>query len=263
MERKAVFFDIDGTLLDYRHGIPESTKKAIEQLQERGHLAFINTGRGRANVGEDELEGLNFNGIIAGCGTYVEYDGKCVFNREIDLEVIKKIDRLLEKYRVRAALEGSKSIYYFKRDENSKDPFITYLSQVIGDRLACVEESKEKLGVNKLSVKMEEEYIIKSVKKELEDDFDFIKHQSDFFEIIPKGYNKAKGVEIVCEKLQIDIQNTYAFGDSNNDLDMLRHVRYGVAMGNSTPETIAVSDYVTDDILKDGIYNGLKYYGLI
>ena len=46
MDKKIVFFDIDGTLVDEKtHDIPESTRKAIRELRANGHLAFINTGR--------------------------------------------------------------------------------------------------------------------------------------------------------------------------------------------------------------------------
>ena len=68
---------------------------------------------------------------------------------------------------------------------------------------------------------------------------------------------------MVCEKLEIAHEDTYAFGDSVNDLEMLTYVGHGIAMGNGTPKAKQAADYVTDAIHKDGIYNACKYFGLI
>ena len=80
---------------------------------------------------------------------------------------------------------------------------------------------------------------------------------------VPKGYSKATVIQAVCEKLGIDREDTYAFGDSVNDLDMLKYAAYGIAMGNGTPEAKAAADYVTDDLLEDGIYNACAHFALI
>ena len=50
-----LFFDIDGTLWDYKNYIPDSTKLAIKKAQENGHHCFINTGRARAFVHDKDL----------------------------------------------------------------------------------------------------------------------------------------------------------------------------------------------------------------
>ena len=71
MNKKAVFFDIDGTLYDHETGISDSTKEGIARLKENGHYAFICTGRSMAAVFDPELLGMGFDGIVAGCGTYV------------------------------------------------------------------------------------------------------------------------------------------------------------------------------------------------
>lgn len=83
MSRKAVFFDIDGTLWDEHFVIPESTKEAIRKLRENGHLAFLCSGRTRAFIQDERLLALGFDGIVAGCGTWIEMDGKTLFYKKI------------------------------------------------------------------------------------------------------------------------------------------------------------------------------------
>ena len=74
--KKAVFFDIDGTLWDFHNQIPESTVTAIRTLRKNGHYAFICSGRSRAYIRHPDLFAVGFNGLVAGCGTHVELDGK-------------------------------------------------------------------------------------------------------------------------------------------------------------------------------------------
>ena len=75
-----LFFDIDGTIWDYRNFIPGSTRKAIKLAQEKGHKCFINTGRARAFVHNKELLGIGFDGIVSACGCMVEYNEKTLFS---------------------------------------------------------------------------------------------------------------------------------------------------------------------------------------
>ena len=61
----------------------------------------------------------------------------------------------------------------------------------------------------------------------------------------------------------IELNDTYAIGDSSNDLPMLEFAGTGIAMGNSSDIVLKSADYVTDDILEDGIYNAMKHFNLI
>ena len=83
--KKIVYFDIDGTLLDVTRNfnVSAKTQQSLRQLRADGNLTIINTGRSLACIPQEILD-LNFDGIIAGCGTYVEFHGQLLFNRIID-----------------------------------------------------------------------------------------------------------------------------------------------------------------------------------
>ena len=82
-------------------------------------------------------------------------------------------------------------------------------------------------------------------------------------EIVPHGFSKASGVDLLCAKLNIPLADCFAVGDSANDLSMLRHVPGSIAMGGSAPEIIPHCAYVTGRVLEDGIYKALAYFALI
>ena len=82
-DRKIVFFDIDGTLVDGpTHQVPQSAVEAIRKLRENGHLAFINTGRTLVSI-EPRIREIGFDGLVCGCGTHIYYEGETLFSHSI------------------------------------------------------------------------------------------------------------------------------------------------------------------------------------
>ena len=82
-------------------------------------------------------------------------------------------------------------------------------------------------------------------------------------EMVPKGFNKGTGIEKVCEMLGEDVKNTFAFGDSINDKEMLITAGVGVAMGETFQDMSPYADFITTAQEKDGIYNALDHFNLI
>ena len=80
---------------------------------------------------------------------------------------------------------------------------------------------------------------------------------------IPKGNSKAIGITELMKKVGMEHLPTYAFGDGSNDIEMIEHVDYGVAMGNGLPILKEKAAYVTSENTQGGIVEGLKYFELI
>ncbi len=260
--KKAVFFDIDGTLWNWKMEVPESTVTAIRQLRENGHYAFICSGRSRSNIRSKNLMDIGFDGVIASCGTHIDFHKETVFEVLLTEKQVAHALATLKKHNMPAVLEGPKYIYV-NPDDFLEDPYVIHLRKELGEDLREIPEDASKIVINKMSAEIgdaDEKAFIKDMGEE----FDIIIHEADrILEINPSGYSKATGIQKVCEILGIDRADTYAFGDSENDLDMLRYVAHGVAMGNATEKAKDAAEFVTTDQNADGIYNGLKHYGLI
>lgn len=142
MNKKAVFFDIDGTLYDHETGISDSTKEGIARLKENGHYAFICTGRSMAAVFDPELLGMGFDGIVAGCGTYVKLGEELLLNAEISQEKLCGLLDLLQAHRIIPVLEGCDYLYYHRKDYEigDTDLYIRSLKKYIPDRLVEIED---------------------------------------------------------------------------------------------------------------------------
>lgn len=147
-------------------------------------------------------------------------------------------------------------------DTFADDPFLKVLQATVADRLRPITGNEHRLEASKLSIDIRGREC-KGVLDQLSKDYDIIYHGTDFVELVPGNFSKATGIEKTCECLQIAHEDTYAFGDSMNDYDMIHYVQHGIVMGNGLDEVKAVADYVTSDLHKDGIYNGLHHFGLI
>ena len=112
-DKKAVFFDADGTICDIEKGVPDSAIESIKKLIANGHQAWLCTGRSRAFV-PWYLERIPFTGMISACGATIEKDGKRLYNNEMTPEVAEKSVEILRKYGLIPVMEGADYMYYDK-----------------------------------------------------------------------------------------------------------------------------------------------------
>lgn len=261
--RKIVFFDIDGTIYRFDTGMPKDTYEAIKLLKAKGHIPVICTGRTRCMIYKEHMT-PGFRDIVAGAGTYVEIDGKELYCNTINNnEARRVIDGFVRNGFVPVA-EGRDNIY-IGRDisdltETTKHVYNVY-RESMGDFILSTDESE--INVSKVSALFTNHSNPEGMIKEFENDYTIISHQHSLLELVPKGYNKAVGIEKLIKALNIPWENTYAFGDSLNDIDMLKYVKYGCAMGNSDDAIKEATKYHTSDFDKGGIYEALKKFELI
>lgn len=260
--RKAVFFDIDGTLWNKKCEILPSTVDAIRKLRENGHLAFICSGRSRANICKKELMDIGFDGVVASCGTHIDFHKEIVFEVLLTEKQVAHLLKVAKEHQMPLVLEGPKYIYVNDGDF-ADDPYVIYLREELGENVLEIPENPAEIAINKFSAETDN-FDLERFEQELGTEFHMVVHTGDkVFEVIPSGHSKATGIQKVCELLNIAREDTYAFGDSANDIEMLQYVAHGIAMGDSDREALNVADYVTTGVDDDGIANGLKYFGLI
>ena len=259
--KKALFFDIDGTIMDFKRNGPGSTVRAIRELRKNGHIVFINSGRARGFIRDPKVLDIGFNGIISGCGTMIEYNGEIVMYRELDNDLLAYTVNICTEHRMRPILEGKKHLY-LKYSDFKDDIFGSRVIEELGSDLRDLTDYWGNWEASKLSCAVDAP-TIEECRKKLSDYFDFIVHNEKVIEIIPKDSGKGTGIRKVCELLDIDIADTFAFGDGKNDLDMFHAAGVAVAMGNANEDAKKAADYITDDINDDGIFNACRHFELI
>lgn len=262
MNKKMIFFDVDGTILSHRNfHISESTRNAIKTAQRNGHLAFVNTGRSLAEL-DGEITGIGFDGYICGCGTYISYQNSVLLHRTIDSVLTRTLIADFDRYQLDAVLEGTSAIYY---DAGVKNSFFIKVrdSQLHKHGLRVLTFEEPDIECDKFCVIPREGGNLPGFYEKYKSVFEFIDRGFQFYEIVPLGFSKATGIRFLEEHLQIPHENTFAFGDSSNDLSMLNYVKNSIAMGNSSEEVLKMASYITEDVDRDGVAQALSHYQII
>jgi hypothetical protein len=260
-DRKALFFDIDGTIWNVYNEIPESTVRAMHCLHENGHKIFLCSGRTKAYIHHPKLLDIGFDGIISGCGTMIEYGGKTVLYKKLDTELVAHTIKTVRKYGMRPILEG-RTYLYLDDSDFADDDYGEKLRAEMGDRLRSIAGDWGMWEISKLSCATEEADR-ETCYEALAEYYDCMIHDSTVTEFVPKGYHKGTGIKAVCEGLGLDISDTFAFGDGANDVGMMRTAGVGIAMGNGSEVVKASADYVTAPMDEDGIWKACKHFKLI
>ncbi|RFU63437.1 Cof-type HAD-IIB family hydrolase [Peribacillus glennii] len=254
---KIVFFDIDGTLLDHDKKLPDSTKAAIKKLQENDVFVAISTGRAPFMF-EHLREELDIDTFVSYNGQFVVFQGEAIYKNPLSREQLKQLHGDAEtnntpivfmndktmKANVRhdERIEISLGTLHFPHPE--KDETFYHDRDIYQSLLFCNENEESK-------------YVGKYEK------FRFIRWHEYSMDVLPVGGSKAEGIRILIEKAGFAMEDVYAFGDGLNDIEMLETAGTGIAMGNATEAVKKFANHVTDDVDNDGIYNGLKHFGLI
>ncbi len=256
-----MFFDIDGTLWDRENIIPDSTKKTLQLLKKNGHQIFLCSGRTRVFIRDEELLAQGFDGILSGCGTCIDYRGEEIFYKKLEPGLMEQSMRIFYEEDIPVMMEG-RDWLYMDADMISRDNYGKYLLQAMKEHIQPIRDNQENWEASKYSLVITDRDYEKVI-EQLGDDYTFMVHGNIVMEAVPKGYSKATAIAAMCERLGTDRSETFAFGDSANDLEMLDFVGTGIVMGNGSEVAKEHGDYITDDIHKDGIYHACRHFGLI
>lgn len=255
---KAAFFDIDGTLIP--HGqlkMPDSTIKALTMLKEKGVKVFIATGRPATNIA-NALNQFDFDGYVSLNGQYCVVNNQVVRDAYIEPKHINSLLPYIKENNI-SCIFAEKDYVYVNEYSDSYKKFYHDISQSY-DPIDDIYRTNNN-HVYQLMIFVEE--------KDEKEIFNHLpgcksaRWHPVFMDVIPHDGGKNKGIDAVLDSLNITLNETIAFGDGGNDIDMLKHVGIGVAMGNANDRVKKAADYITTHDKNDGIYNALKHFDII
>lgn len=269
---KALFFDIDGTLVNFRGKMPDSARYALETAKKNGHLIVLCSGRSACHIYPWLLD-MGFDGIIAATGAYVEYRQQMIYERYMDQQTIMQICTLMDE--AHAAYSAQTESGLVVKESCSRQITDRFRSdgadESMTDRLIrniqVVDRLETRPDIQKFNY-FDSQIPLTLVQKRLMEWCDVVATSFDLptdkdGEISSRGINKALGMQKFIEYVGIAREDTVAFGDAANDLDMLDYAQAGVAMGNAIRELKDRANFVTKDIDDGGIAYAMAELGLI
>ena len=256
---KAIFFDIDGTLVSFKtHEVPQSTVDALAELRKKGIKIFVATGRMLPMV--DVLDGIPFDGYITYNGAYcVDEQHNEIYANPFLKEDLEVLVSHLEK--------DPFAVSFMKKDEMT----VNFIDKRVMSVANHIDVKPPREEDPRLSIRDEVFqfciYVDDEKEKWLMENV-LVNHESNrwtplFADVNVKGNTKQSGVDQILKHYNINLGETMAFGDGGNDIPMIKHVAIGVAMGNAGENVKQAADYITDTVDNDGIRNALIHFGLL
>lgn len=259
---KIVFFDVDGTLYSpLFKNVSEKTIKALKELKNNGVKICIATGRPKDFF--DKLIPL-FDGVEF--DYYITSNGQAIFNENHEItyknylhpDDVKAIIKKANELDLCIGLVGEDYTLASKENDLLKASF-EYL-QVVNPQYCIIDEDFNKPVDNLICYEKLEyaKYFLPVIKHSV------ITHWTDtVFDFVPDNGVKVNGIKKVLNHLKLKPSQAMAFGDGQNDLDMLTYVGFGVAMKNASLNVQEAADYVCDHINDDGVYQALSLFKMI
>lgn len=258
---KAIFFDIDGTLISFAtHRMPESTRAALFELRRQGVKLFIATGRSASQI-DFIKEYFTFDGFLTMNGQYCYNDSGEIFKHPIPKPSLACLLPYLEEHTELGCGFVERDYAYFNRITPEIDALWAKLGSTAPPKLVDTPQRIFHHDTYQLSV-----YITKEQERDFLQalpDCRPVRWHPDFADIIPADGGKALGMKKILSHYSLTIEESMAFGDGGNDIDMLAAAGIGVAMGNADDCVKQAADYATTAPEQDGIANALRHFGML
>lgn len=261
---KIAAFDIDGTLFDEkRKEIPESAIRSLKRLNKNGIYVVLVTGRppGSAKIVQDL--GVDVAAYVCCNGHFVFDDaGEVIVDERFSSEIAEEVWRYCRNNNIALTWKYPDKVYVyqdseefekvFSKNRNAKRANIIYddteyhwIETANNGLLAC----------NRDQLKEFNKYFFgKCIAVDI---------NGKTADLLLYDVNKCVGFKKLLDHLHVRKEDCIAFGDNNNDVDLINYVGIGVSMGNGSQLLKENADYITSDVNDDGIEKALTRYGLI
>lgn len=255
---KALFFDIDGTLVSFRtHRISPAVLDALHTLRRKGIKLCISTGRHPCMLNEIR-EVFPFDGYITLSGQYCYCQEQILRRSPMSKESVSELVAAVQNNAFSCIFLEEHDIYI-----NYADEYTAQFVQQLKLPLPPIAPPSRALGRDIYQaitfLTRKNEHLLLERAPHLKT----TRWHPNFLDIIPTGGGKDKGMDTLLSYFGIPVEDSMAFGDGENDLSMLVHAGTGIAMGSASAAVKAQSDYVTGTVDEDGILSALMHFGLL
>lgn len=243
---KLFFFDYDGTLHHRQStGMSARTVRALQALRNAGHKIILCTGRCYGHLPK-EAQALPFDCYATACGAATFIDGKPAWERRMDTALVLQSMELFWQLHLDGAVEGQKRILFYQM--TSSEPEEVPEVHTFEEYAARFSHMPvHKLTLFQVPMPREAEAFLTSHSLQI------INNSNVYYEVIQQGQHKGQAVLDIAAHYHVPLSDTYCFGDSMNDAEMLRAVGHGIVVGNAPLEVQRIAHEVTAPVEEDGV----------
>lgn len=266
---KLVAIDLDGTLLNGKHGISDENKEAIKQAKEQGVKVVLCTGRPllgmiayleELNLREAGDYGITYNGGLVQRTDTGEVLSKTTLTKAETEEIFK----LSKQINLPCNFIDLEKIYEPPYPKGRESLYPTVMSALPYVPIA-MEEVPENIAINKTVfcyAQMDLDEAIKNIPVHFYKKYTIMKSRPILLELMPKGVDKGSGIAVLADLLGFKASEVMALGDEANDAAMIEYAGVGVAMGNATDDIKSMAQYITKTNEEHGVAHAFQKFVL-
>ncbi|MFC7319620.1 Cof-type HAD-IIB family hydrolase [Halobacillus campisalis] len=237
---KLIALDMDGTLLNSGETVSEANYKAIKKAKDQGIHVVLSTGRSLERC-QEIAESLGRSSYI------VTINGGEIYNDKFELVDQTVLDAALVE-----------RLWELKEEHD-----VHYWSTTVQGQFNSSENFEKEINEYdwlKFGFDIQDDEIRQVVLDELQNNeaLEISNSSPTNIEVNPSGVNKAAALLKVCERLDIEMENVMAVGDSLNDMAMIKEAGIGVAMGNAQEDVKNEAAWVTSTNDEDGVAEAIE-----
>lgn len=255
---KAVIFDVDNTLFDYKEmKIHESTISAIRKLKEHGVFVIVATARSYAELSSDLLHRIHADYYVGASGMSIQdADGRVLWSERFTYAQVEFVKQLAEELDVGLTLKYEDCNYLYRHPFEMQQIY-SNIGHPLCPSVFCPEMDRHETELPvgfaiRAAAHIRDRFCDRLMQRSHEYRVELFRNGM-IADIYSPYVNKMTALRHLMERLGIDAQDCVSFGDGHNDLEMIRWAGTGIAMGNACAELKAAADVVCGAAWEDGI----------
>lgn len=255
---KAIFFDIDGTLISNQFPrMKQETIATLSRLKDKGIKLFIASGRHTLELEELQIDkDFHFDGYLLLNGGYCFNDKEVIYENKIDENDVKEICRVIKDKNLPTLFIEKEDMYV-----NFVNEKVIYAQNSINTSIPRINNKINYDAIMQIDPYVNEEDIIDIMKNAKQ--CKCTRWYDEAYDIIPKSGGKKAGIQAVMNYYGLKKDELAAFGDGENDIEMFEVVGFAIAMKNASEFVKKKASIICDDVNQRGIIDGIEQLGLL
>jgi len=252
---------MDGSLLDDEKRIPPEFYEILPRLKEKGIVFVVASGRSYSTLKRNFADVSDEISYICDNGAYVVHSGAAaidVIPRSLLNPLIKECDKLQN---IQLILCGAQAAYMkaFTPEFNSEIGSY-YISRQFVDDLSTVEDDIFKVAI--CDMRHPEEHTYPYLNERFGSTLSLQISGKIWMDIMNRGINKGAALEKIQSALGITPEETMAFGDFYNDIELLGRAQYSFVMENSNDDMRRYGNFIAESNNDKGVIKAIEKYAL-
>ncbi len=257
---KLIASDLDGSLLDDDKNLPENFKGHLDKLKDMGVTFVAASGRSYVTLKNSFSPYSDKLSYICDNGAYVVHNNEVVsidtLPKESVFEVVKYCERIKN---IKILLCGVHGTYHLSYDKEFNDKIKEYyINQVKMDSLYDVDDDIFKIAICDLSNPAYNSYPI--LNERFKDEFSLQVSGEWWMDVMNYGVNKGVALKKLRDLLKVSYEETMAFGDFYNDIELLSQAKYSFVMENANEDMKQYGNFLAKRNTENGVMAAIDKY---